>query len=73
VKDGINAKPAIVTAASVSEGIAGAILDFAKDNGIDLIIMTTHGRGGIARWTMGSVTDRVIRFSNVPVLTIPSE
>lgn len=36
----------------------------------DLIVMTTHGRGGINRWVMGSVADKAIRLSSVPVLAI---
>ncbi len=46
------------------------ILTYAKDHGIDLIAMTTHGRSGLARWSVGSVTERVVRHSPVPVLTV---
>jgi nucleotide-binding universal stress UspA family protein len=49
---------------------ADAILDYAKNNGIDLIILSTHGRSGISRWAFGSVADKVVRYSQVPVLTI---
>ncbi len=44
------------------------ILDYAKKNGVDLIIMSTHGRSGISRFAFGSVADRVARHSTVPVL-----
>ena len=37
---------------------------------IDLVVMATHGRGGVARLLMGSVTDKVIRSATCPVLTI---
>ena len=37
---------------------------------IDLIVMSTHGRGGVARLVMGSVTDKVLRGAPCPVLTI---
>ena len=47
---------------------ADAILDYVNKNQVDLIIMSTHGRSGISRWTFGSVTDRVVRESKVPVL-----
>ena len=50
--------------------VADEILDFTKKNNIDLIVMSTHGRSGIARWTMGSVTDKIVRHSNVAVLTV---
>jgi nucleotide-binding universal stress UspA family protein len=36
----------------------------------DLIVMTTHGRTGVARWLLGSVAELVVRTSPVPVLTI---
>ncbi|HET9990461.1 MAG TPA: universal stress protein [Kofleriaceae bacterium] len=36
----------------------------------DLIVMTTHGRTGVARWLLGSVAEQVVRTSTVPVLTI---
>ncbi|HET9942763.1 MAG TPA: universal stress protein [Terriglobia bacterium] len=47
--------------------------NFVEENGIDLIVMSTHGRSGLPRFFIGSVTDRVIRFSHVPVLAIPPE
>jgi nucleotide-binding universal stress UspA family protein len=49
---------------------ADVIADFAKDNGIDLITIATHGRSGVSRWVWGSVADRVVRSSCVPVLMI---
>jgi nucleotide-binding universal stress UspA family protein len=61
--------------AEVIEGRAAeSIIDFAEKNNIELIIMSTHGRSGISRWTFGSVADRVVRHSPVPVLVIsPAE
>ena len=50
---------------------ADEILDYAAKSNVDLIIMTTHGRSGIARWALGSVADRVVRHAMAPVLTIP--
>ncbi len=37
---------------------------------IDLVVMATHGRGGVARLVMGSVTDKIIRAAPCPVLTL---
>jgi nucleotide-binding universal stress UspA family protein len=48
-----------------------AILDYTKENDIDLIIMSTHGRSGVHRWIFGSVAQRVLRHSPVPVLIVP--
>jgi nucleotide-binding universal stress UspA family protein len=46
---------------------ADEILRYANENAIDLILMATHGRSGLKRWTMGSVADKVLRASRVPV------
>jgi nucleotide-binding universal stress UspA family protein len=59
---------------SVRQGSAlENITHFVAENGIDLIVMSTHGRGELQRFLVGSVTDRVIRSSHVPVLAIPPE
>ncbi len=49
------------------------ITTFVEEHGIDLIVMSTHGRGYFQRFMVGSVTDRVIRSSHVPVVAIPPE
>jgi nucleotide-binding universal stress UspA family protein len=43
---------------------------FAEDEGIDLIVMATHGRTGLAHVLMGSVAEKVVRMSSVPVMTV---
>ncbi|WP_135823808.1 universal stress protein [Halorussus ruber] len=48
-----------------------AILSYASENDIDLVVMGTHGRRGLSRALLGSVTERVIRSSNGPVLAVP--
>jgi nucleotide-binding universal stress UspA family protein len=55
---------------AVSGDIAGNIVDLAAAEGVDLIIMTTHGYSGFTRWMMGSVTERVLRSAQCPVLVI---
>ncbi|WP_435157694.1 universal stress protein [Haladaptatus sp. DFWS20] len=47
-----------------------AILDFAEDHDIDLIVMGTHGRRGIDRYLLGSVTEKIVRLSEKPILTV---
>lgn len=42
-----------------------------KEGGYDLIVMGTHGRRGVSRMLMGSVAERVVRTSPVPVMTVP--
>ncbi|HTV64905.1 MAG TPA: universal stress protein [Bryocella sp.] len=50
--------------------VPDAILNFARQKEIDLIVLGTHGRGGLRKALMGSVAERVFRHSPVPVLTI---
>jgi len=45
-----------------------AILDYAE--GVDVVVMGTHGRRGIDRYLLGSVTEKVVRMADVPVLTV---
>jgi nucleotide-binding universal stress UspA family protein len=47
-----------------------SILEYADDHDIDLIVMGTHGRTGVERYLLGSVTEKVVRMSDVPVMTI---
>lgn len=47
-----------------------AILDYVDKQDIDLIVMGTHGRTGLDRYLLGSVTEKVVRLSEVPVLTV---
>lgn len=52
-------------------GPASAILACAERERVDLIAMTTHGRGRIARALVGSVADKVVRGGTIPVLLLP--
>lgn len=47
-----------------------AILRIAKARGADLIVMGTHGRRGLSRVFLGSVAEKVVRLSPIPVLTV---
>jgi nucleotide-binding universal stress UspA family protein len=53
-----------------AEKAAPAILRYAKDHDVDLIVMGTHGRRGVRRVLMGSVTEEVVRLSECPVFTV---
>jgi nucleotide-binding universal stress UspA family protein len=59
---------------ATSRIVAGAsvptILDYAREHHIDLIVMGTHGRTGLAHVLLGSVTERVVRLADCPVLTV---
>ncbi len=47
------------------------IVDWVKKNSIDLIVMSTHGRSGLPRMMLGSVTEKILRNAHCPVLAIP--
>lgn len=64
-KDGITAMIVIADGDPAEE-----ILGYARKNNVDLIVMSTHGSSGVARWLLGSVTDRIVRHSICPVLVI---
>ena len=57
-----------------SEGLLGGaadnIVDYAAKNGVDLIVMASHGRSGVSRWAYGSVAEKVFRSTCIPVLMI---
>lgn len=49
-----------------------AIIDFVREKKVELIVMATHGRTGFNRLLLGSVAEKVIRNSPVPVLAVPA-
>jgi len=59
-----------VTAIRAGNSPAFEIARYAKDQGIDIILMGTHGRGLVGHLLMGSVAERVVRIAPCPVLTV---
>jgi universal stress protein A len=51
----------------------GAIVDCAEKEGVDLIVMSSHGRSGLSRMLIGSVTDKILRGGSCPVLVVPAK
>jgi len=47
---------------------ADNIVEYAEENGIDLVAVSTHGRSGLGRWVFGNVTDKILHTGDVPVL-----
>ena len=68
IADGIAAKSIVVEGKP-----ADTLVDYAAQNDIDLIIMSTHGRSGPSRCAFGSVAEKLIRSSTVPVLIAAPE
>lgn len=67
-KDGLT-----VTTTVVDGYVAEAVLDFAEQNKVDLIAMSTHGRSGMRRMLLGSTADRVVHGAHMPVLLVRPE
>ncbi|HUL30977.1 MAG TPA: universal stress protein [Thermodesulfobacteriota bacterium] len=53
--------------------VAVEIIDFAKEAGVDLIVMCTHGRSGITRWVLGSTAHKVLIRAEAPILLVRSK
>lgn len=51
-------------------GVAGIICDYIADEGVDLVVMTSHGRTGLSRWVFGSVSYKVMQCAHVPVMIV---
>jgi nucleotide-binding universal stress UspA family protein len=47
--------------------VADAILEYAAKNRMDIIVMATHGRSGVSHWFYGSVAEKVVHGSNMPI------
>lgn len=59
-----------VESALIEGPVAGALSQYADDNAVDLIVMTTRGRHTLGRWLIGSVADQTLRHTHVPVLLL---
>ena len=62
-----------VTTTVLDDPVVEALHGYTVDHAIDLVAMTTHGRGALSRLWLGSVTDRLVRQSPAPVLLVRPE
>lgn len=67
---GLKNKGAILKTKVVLGAAAEEIIKAADETNASLIAMSTHGRSGFSRWAFGSITNKVLRAGNVPVLTV---
>ncbi|MFT4069380.1 universal stress protein [Paraburkholderia sp.] len=70
---GVTCHPDLVESNDPSDDVAQVILRHAAQIHADLLVMGTHGRRGVRRLVIGSVAERVLRFSQCPVLLIREE
>lgn len=70
VADRLAARQLKVRTRTCDGPVAEAIIECARDNKIELIVMSTHGRGGVSRWVYGSVADRLLQAAPCPILLV---
>jgi nucleotide-binding universal stress UspA family protein len=63
-------RPLQVATAMLEGGPAEGLGDYVREIGVDLVVMTTHGRGGLQRAWLGSVADQLVRSLEIPLLLI---
>ena len=68
VAAGLEGRGVPVRVRTVEGRVPRAILDFVEKNQVNLTVVATRGLSGPSRWLMGSVADRVVRGTRVPVL-----
>ena len=66
---GVRAESQIITGYAEAD----QIIEFIAENDPDLVVMGTHGRSGLTHLLMGSIAEKVVRMSKVPVLTVHCE
>lgn len=66
-----NSESAIEASTDHGTSVHRAINSYVADHDVDVVVLGTHGRAGIDRWLLGSVAEKVVRTSNVPVMTVP--
>jgi nucleotide-binding universal stress UspA family protein len=62
-----------VQTATIEGRPSAAILFYAEQHEVDLIVICTRGGSGVSRWLMGSVADRVVRGATIPVLLVQAQ
>lgn len=71
VADGLAAEEVQVRIDAIEgDDVAASIVGYAKDHSCDLIVISTHGRGGLSRLVFGSVAENVVRHAPCPVLVM---
>lgn len=60
------------TVVTEKEYPADGILEACAQTGADLVVIASHGRAGMTRWLLGSVAEKIVRVSDVPVVVVPA-
>jgi nucleotide-binding universal stress UspA family protein len=70
VKAGLDASRMTVVVKALSGEVANQLVEYIEKSGVDLLIIATHGRSGVSRWVWGSVADKLLRSSCIPVFIV---
>jgi len=72
VKDSLALQKSKVMSVVLVGPAAEVILDYVEKNGVDIVVLSSHGRSGVTRWLLGSTVDKLLRRSPVPVFLVPA-
>ncbi len=72
VRDSLGLERSRVTPVVVAGPAADSILEYIDESGVDIVILSSHGRSGVSRWLIGSTADKILRRSPVPVFLVPA-
>ena len=73
VAGGVQGEEEMVETESMADDVATCLQRHAEHIGADLVVMGTHGRRGVPRLVLGSVSERFLRFSTCPVMLVRAE
>lgn len=71
ISDRLQAEGFNVSVDAIIGEAASTIVEQAEELKVDAIVMSTHGRSGISRWLFGSVANKVLTTTNIPVFIVP--
>ena len=72
VKTSLALEQSKVSTVAISGPAADVILDYVANNGVDVVVLSSHGRSGVSRVLLGSTADKILRRSLVPVFLVPA-
>jgi len=72
VKTSMALQQSKVSTVAIVGRAADVILDYVANNGVDVIVLSSHGRSGMTRVLLGSTADKILRRSLVPVFLVPA-
>lgn len=67
---GVAGEEEMIETESMADDVAACLQRYAERRGVDLVVMGTHGRRGVPRLVLGSVSERFLRFSTCPVMLV---